>query len=306
MAKGGASGKKVAAKKNETKKTETKKTEPKKAAKAAAGKSDKAKSAKAKPAKSAATDARPAGRYAIVTGAGSGVGKATALALVRDGWTVALVGRRKEPLEAVAKEAGAGKAIAVTGDVADPASVKAIFATVKKAFGRLDFIFNNAGVGAPAVPLEDLTYEQWKNVVDINLSGVFLCTQEAFRIMKAQSPRGGRIVNNGSISAHVPRPNSAPYTATKHAVTGLTRSTSLDGRAYDIACGQVDIGNAATDMAARMAKGVLQANGQIAVEPLMDVEDVARTVALMASMPLQSNVQFVTVMATKAPYIGRG
>jgi len=247
-------------------------------------------------------------KIAIVTGAGSGIGKAVALALLREGYRVALAGRRKEPLDQVVVEAGAGpgSAIAVPTDVSDPDSVRALFARVKDAFGRLDLIFNNAGVGAPGVNLEELSVEQWRTVVDINLSGVFFCIQEAFRLMKDQDPRGGRIINNGSISAHAPRPNSAPYTATKHAITGLTKSASLDGRKYDIACGQIDIGNAATPLASRMAKGVPQANGTIAVEPLMDVEHVASAVCYMASLPLEANVQFLTVMATKMPFVGRG
>ncbi len=248
------------------------------------------------------------GKIAIVTGAGTGIGKAAALALLRNGYRVALAGRRREPLEQTASESGAapGAALAVPTDVSDPASVQALFAQTKATFGRLDFVFNNAGVSAPGIPLEDLTVEQWKSVVDINLTGMFFCIQEAFRLMKSQHPRGGRIVNNGSISAHAPRPNSAPYTATKHAVTGLTKSASLDGRKYDIACGQIDIGNAATEMAARMAKGVPQANGQIAVEPLMDVAHVASAVLYMASLPIEANVQFLTVMATKMPFVGRG
>jgi NAD(P)-dependent dehydrogenase (short-subunit alcohol dehydrogenase family) len=246
-------------------------------------------------------------KSAIVTGAGTGVGRSAALALLKDGWSVALAGRRREPLEAVAAEAGAAERILVVPtDVAEPASVKALFAAVKARFGRLDLLFNNAGVNAPGVPLEDLPFEEWKRVVDINLTGMFLCTQEAFRIMKDQSPRGGRIINNGSISAHAPRPNSIAYTATKHSVTGLTKSTSLDGRKYDIACGQIDIGNAATEMAARMATGVPQANGEIAIEPLMDVNEVGRAVTYMASLPLAANVQFLTVMATKMPFVGRG
>ena len=247
-------------------------------------------------------------KFAIVTGAGTGIGKAVALALLHHGYGVALAGRRPAPLEQVVCDAGlsAQRALAVPTDVADPESVKALFARAKEAFGRLDLLFNNAGVGAPAVPLEDLTYAQWKNVVDINLTGVFLCTQEAFKLMKSQTPRGGRIINNGSISAHAPRPNSAPYTSTKHAITGLTKTTSLDGRKYDIACGQIDIGNAATEMAARMATGVPQANGQIAIEPLMDVAHVANAVVHMASLPLDANVQFMTVMATKMPFVGRG
>jgi len=247
-------------------------------------------------------------KVAIVTGAGSGIGKAAALALLQHGYRVALAGRRREPLEQTAAAAGdaRNRALVVPTDVANPESVSALFARAKEAFGRLDVLFNNAGIGAPAVPLEDLTFDQWKKVVDINLTGMFLCTQEAFRLMKSQEPRGGRIINNGSISAHAPRPNSAPYTATKHAVTGLTKSTSLDGRKYDIACGQIDIGNAATDLAARMASGVPQANGQIAVEPLMDVEHVANAIVHMASLPLEANVQFMTVMATKMPFVGRG
>ena len=245
-------------------------------------------------------------KIAIVTGAGTGIGRAVSLALARHGWKVALAGRRREPLDAVAAEAPPGATRAVPTDVAAPASVKALFADTVKAWGRVDFVFNNAGVGAPAVPLEDLTVEQWKNVVDINLTGMFLCIQEAFRVMKSQDPRGGRIVNNGSISAHAPRPNSAPYTATKHAVTGLTKVASLDGRKYDIACGQIDIGNAATEMAARMATGVPQANGQVAVEPLMDVDHVGAAVLHMAELPLATNVQFLTIMATKMPFVGRG
>jgi len=247
-------------------------------------------------------------KCAVVTGAGSGIGKAVAMALLNSGYRVALTGRRKDALATAGAEAGSAgaRALAVPSDVSDPASVGALFAKVKEAFGRLDLLFNNAGIGAPGVNLEDLSFEQWKNVVDINLTGAFLCTQEAFRIMKSQDPRGGRIINNGSISAHAPRPNSAPYTATKHAITGLTKSTSLDGRKYDIACGQIDIGNAATDLAARMAKGVPQANGQVAVEPLMDVAHVASAVLYMASLPPDANVQFLTVMATKMPFVGRG
>jgi NAD(P)-dependent dehydrogenase (short-subunit alcohol dehydrogenase family) len=247
-------------------------------------------------------------KVAIVTGAGSGIGKAVAMAFLRTGYRVALAGRRQELLEQTVKDAGgtATNALAVATDVANPVSVRALFARTKAAFGRLDVLFNNAGVGAPAINLEDLTFEQWKNVVDINLTGAFLCTQEAIKLMKDQAPRGGRIINNGSISAHAPRPNSAPYTATKHAITGLTRSTSLDGRKYDIACGQIDIGNAGTEMAARMATGVPQANGQVAIEPLMDVAHVANSVVYMASLPLDANVQFMTVMATKMPFVGRG
>jgi NAD(P)-dependent dehydrogenase (short-subunit alcohol dehydrogenase family) len=247
-------------------------------------------------------------KVAIVTGAGTGIGKAVALAFLKDGYSVVLAGRRSELLQQAIAEAAApqGAALAVPTDVADPASVGKLFASTREAYGRLDVLFNNAGVGAPGINLEDLTFEQWKNVVDINLSGVFLCIQEAFRMMKAQDPRGGRIINNGSISAHAPRPNSAPYTATKHAITGLTKSASLDGRKYDIACGQIDIGNAHTEMAARMAKGVPQANGEIAIEPLMDVAHVASAVLYMASLPIEANVQFLTVMASKMPFVGRG
>ena len=248
------------------------------------------------------------GKVAIVTGSGSGIGKAVALAMLKDGYSVALAGRRADALAQTAKDSGAAaeRALAVPADVTDPKSVAALFAATKKRFGRLDVLFNNAGQNAPGVPLEELTFEQWKNVVDANLTGAFLCTQEAFRLMKDQSPRGGRIINNGSISAHAPRPNSAPYTASKHGITGLTKSASLDGRKYDIACGQIDIGNALTEMAARMTKGVPQANGTIAVEPVMDVAHVASTVLYMASLPLDANVQFVTVMATKMPFVGRG
>jgi NAD(P)-dependent dehydrogenase (short-subunit alcohol dehydrogenase family) len=247
------------------------------------------------------------GRVALVTGAGSGIGKAAALALLRDGYRVALAGRRRERLEETAAESGAGEtALVAPGDVSDPASVKAMFAATVAAFGRLDVLFNNAGRGAPAVPLEDITDEQWKQVVDVNLTGMFLCIREAFRVMKSQDPGGGRIINNGSISAHAPRPQSAPYTATKHAVTGLTRSAALDGRKYDIACSQIDIGNAHTELAARMATGVPQADGRIAVEPLMDVEHVGRTVVYLASLPLDVNVLFMTIMATKMPFVGRG
>jgi NAD(P)-dependent dehydrogenase (short-subunit alcohol dehydrogenase family) len=247
-------------------------------------------------------------KVAIVTGAGTGIGKAVAVALLRAGWRVALAGRRGELLAQAIAEAGVARerALAAPADVADPESVKALFARSLEAFGRLDLLFNNAGVFAPGVPLEDLAVEQWRRVVDVNLTGAFLCTQAAFRQMKGQSPRGGRIINNGSISAHVPRPNSAPYTATKHAITGLTRSTSLDGRRYDIACGQIDVGNAATEMTEKMALGVLQANGQTAIESRMDVAHVASAVLYMASLPLDANVQFMTVLPTRMPYIGRG
>jgi NAD(P)-dependent dehydrogenase (short-subunit alcohol dehydrogenase family) len=247
-------------------------------------------------------------RFALVTGGGTGIGRAVALALAGEGYGVAVAGRRREPLEATAEAGRAlgARMLAVPADVGDPDSVAALFAAVSETFGRLDVLFNNAGTGAPAVPLEDLTYEQWRTVVDANLTGAFLCTQQAFRIMKEQDPRGGRIINNGSISAHVPRPFSAPYTATKHAITGLTRSTSLDGRQYDIACGQIDIGNAASEMTDRMASGILQPNGTIAVEPRMDLEHVASAVVYMASLPLEANVQTLMVMATKMPYVGRG
>ena len=247
-------------------------------------------------------------KIAMVTGAGTGIGKQVALALLKEGFAVVLAGRRKEPLDAVAAagEAAGGGLLAVPTDVGDPASVKALFGRVKETFGRLDLLFNNAGISAISTSLEDIAYEQWKAVVDVNLTGAFLCTQEAFRMMKNQEPRGGRIINNGSISAHVPRPNSAPYTATKHAITGLTRSTALDGRKFDIACGQIDIGNAGTEMTARMSKGVPQADGSLAVEPTIDPQHIARAVAYMASLPLDANVPFITVMATKMPYIGRG
>jgi NAD(P)-dependent dehydrogenase (short-subunit alcohol dehydrogenase family) len=250
---------------------------------------------------------RGSGKVAIVTGAGSGIGRAVALALIADGWCVALAGRRPEPLAQTAGMADeAGLALPIASDVTDPASVEALFAATRGRFGRLDLLFNNAGTGAPPVPLEDLSIEAWRRVVDTNLTGAFLCTQAAFRQMKAQAPRGGRIINNGSISAHAPRPRSVAYTATKHAITGLTRATSLDGRAYDIACGQIDIGNAATEMTQRMSAGVMQADGSIAPEPTMDVQAVAEAVLYMASLPADANVQFLTVMATNMPFIGRG
>jgi NAD(P)-dependent dehydrogenase (short-subunit alcohol dehydrogenase family) len=248
------------------------------------------------------------GKITLVTGAGSGIGRATALALLREGYSVVLAGRRPEALAQTVSQAGeaAVRALPVPTDVRDPAAVGALFEKTKEAFGRLDLLFNNAGTNVPAVPLEDLTVEQWRGVIDVNLTGAFLCTQEAFRLMKVQTPRGGRIINNGSISAHVPRPHSAPYTASKHAITGLTKSTALDGRKYDIACGQIDVGNALTELAAKMTRGVPQASGEIAVEPTMDVENVARAVVYMASLPLDANVLFLTVMATKMPFVGRG
>jgi NAD(P)-dependent dehydrogenase (short-subunit alcohol dehydrogenase family) len=247
-------------------------------------------------------------KIALVTGGGSGIGRATSIALLKEGYRVVVAGRRLAALdETLAKSrAIAPQAMAVQTDVSDPASVARLFEKTKQAYGRLDLLFNNAGTGAPAVPLEDLPIEQWRRVIDVNLTGAFLCTQAAFRLMKEQSPRGGRIINNGSISAHAPRPNSAPYTATKHAITGLTRSTALDGRKYDIACGQIDIGNAQTELTAKMSKGVPQAGGEIAVEPTMDVDTVARAVVYMASLPLDANVLFLTVMATKMPFVGRG
>jgi NAD(P)-dependent dehydrogenase (short-subunit alcohol dehydrogenase family) len=247
-------------------------------------------------------------RIAIVTGAGTGIGKGTALALLREGYAVVLAGRRMEPLAATSTEAGTdgSRALAVPTDVSDRDSVRNLFATTKQVFGRLDLLFNNAGINAPSVSLEDLPFEQWKSVVDTNLTGVFLCTQEAFKMMKVQQPQGGRIINNGSISAHAPRPNSAPYTSTKHAITGLTKCTALDGRKYNITCGQIDIGNAETDMTSRMHEGTLQADGTIRPEPTIDVEHVARAVVYMASLPLDANVPFMTVMATKMPYLGRG
>jgi NAD(P)-dependent dehydrogenase (short-subunit alcohol dehydrogenase family) len=247
-------------------------------------------------------------KVAIITGAGTGIGKAVAIAFLQDGYHVALAGRRKESLERAVAEAGptGGQALIVPTDVRDPASVSALFAQTKAACGRLDVLFNNAGIGASGVPLEELRYEQWQAVVETNLTGAFLCTQEAFKLMKSQDPRGGRIINNGSISASAPRPNSAPYTATKHAITGLTKSTALDGRKYDIACGQIDIGNALTEITAKMTQGVPQANGSLAPEPVMDVQDVARAVLHMASLPLDANILFMTIMATKMPLVGRG
>jgi NAD(P)-dependent dehydrogenase (short-subunit alcohol dehydrogenase family) len=246
------------------------------------------------------------GAVAIVTGAGSGIGRHCAIALANAGFVVVLAGRRPEALEGTAELAAPGQTLTVPTDVTDPASIEALFGAVQNCFGRLDVLFNNAGTSAPPLPFEDLTLQQWDRVVAVNLTGLFLCAQAAFRLMKTQSPRGGRIINNGSVSAHAPRPNSAPYSATKHAVTGLTKAISLDGRKYDIACGQIDIGNAKTDMTAAMSRGVPQADGSIAVEPTMDVDDVARAVAFMASLPLDSNVQFMTIMATKMPYVGRG
>ena len=246
-------------------------------------------------------------KVAVVTGAGTGIGKAAALALLAAGYRVALAGRRSTMLEQALAEADAGdRAFALATDVADATQVNALFAQTRAQFGRVDLLFNNAGINAPGIAFEDLSLEKWKSVVDINLTGMFLCAQAAFRIMKDQDPRGGRIINNGSISAHAPRPNSAPYTSTKHAVTGLTKSISLDGRAFNIACGQIDIGNAVTEISARMATGTMQANGQIAIEAMMDVQHVANAVVHMASLPLEANVQFMTVMATKMPFVGRG
>lgn len=247
-------------------------------------------------------------KVAIVTGGGTGIGKRTALALLNAGYSVTVAGRRLELLEEVKSEAGPKKSrvLSVQTNVSDPESVQALFAETIKLFGRLDILFNNAGIGAPRIPLEDLSYNQWKSVIDVNLTGAFLCTQEAFKIMKGQDPMGGRIINNGSISAYTPRPDSAPYTATKHAITGLTKSTALDGRKYDIACGQIDIGNAATDMTARMKGGVQQADGSTRIEPTMDADDVANSVVYMAGLPLSSNILSLTVMATKMPFVGRG
>jgi len=247
-----------------------------------------------------------ASKVAIVTGAGSGIGRATALALLAEGYAVALAGRKRETLEQTAATAAGGRTLVVPTDVTDSQSVQALFDATVAAFGRLDLLFNNAGTAAPPIPLEELTVDQWRRVVDTNLTGPFLCTQAAFRVMKARQPRGGRIINNGSISAHTPRPYSAPYTATKHAITGLTKSTALDGRRYDIACGQIDIGNAVTEMTARMSAGIIQPNGETMVEPTMDVENVAKAVVYMASLPLDANVLFLTVMATTMPFVGRG
>jgi len=244
-------------------------------------------------------------KIALVTGAGSGIGRATAIALSQDGFALVLAGRRREPLEETAGLL-AGPSLAVPTDVGVPQSVDALFAAVKEKFGRLDVLFNNAGVGAPAIPIEELSFEQWQNVVNANLTGVFLCTQGAVRLMKAQAPQGGRIINNGSISAAAPRPNTAPYTSTKHAVTGLTKATALDGRPFDIACGQIDIGNAATDMTLKALEGLPQADGSVRPEPRMDLDEAARAVAYMASLPLSANVLFMTVMATKMPFVGRG
>ena len=250
----------------------------------------------------------PPVKSALITGAGSGIGKQVALALLREGYSVTLAGRRQDTLEAVVHESKAPRSqvLVVPFNVSDPASVHFLFAKIKETFGRLDLLFNNAGIAAAPKPLEDLTFEEWQSVVDTNLTGAFLCTQEAFKIMKAQSPQGGRIINNGSISAHSPRPNSVPYTASKHAMTGLTKSTSLDGRKYNIACGQIDIGNAATALAEGMKKGIRQANGSVEVEPTMDPDQVARAILYMASLPLDTNVLFMTVMATKMPFVGRG
>ena len=247
-------------------------------------------------------------KVAVVTGAGSGIGKAVALALLRAGYSVVLAGRRKELLAQTLREAGApvARVLAVPTDVRNPDAVRALFGRIRETYGRLDLLFNNAGISTTGIAFEDLSVETWRDVVDTNLTGMFLCAQAAYRLMKEQRPRGGRIINNGSISAEVPRPDSAPYTSTKHAVTGLTKSISLDGRAYDIACGQIDIGNAHTELAAKMSKGVKQANGEVKTEPMIDVAHVADAVVHMASLPLDANVQFMTLIATKMPYIGRG
>ena len=248
----------------------------------------------------------PAGKVVLVTGAGTGIGRAVALAFLRDGHRVVLAGRRVEPLQSVAKESGTDRALPVSTDVGNPDSVAALFAQIKEKFGRLDVLVNNAGVSGLGMSFEDIGFEQWQNIVNINLTGSFLCAQGAFKIMKDQLPQGGRIINNGSISAHAPRPNSAPYTSTKHAITGLTKSLSLDGRKYNIACGQIDIGNALTELSARMTKGVPQANGEVAIEPMMEATEVADAVVHMAALPLTTNVQFMTIMATKMPFVGRG
>ena len=245
-------------------------------------------------------------KVALVTGAGTGIGRAVALAFLRDGYSVVLVGRRAEPLEAVAEESGSEHALVVPTDVASPESVAALFTKIRQAFGRIDVLFNNAGVSGIGTNFEDIAFETWQNVVNTNLTGSFLCAQGAFKMMKDQLPQGGRIINNGSISAHAPRPNSASYTATKHAITGLTKSISLDGRKYNIACGQIDIGNALTELSAKMTTGVLQANGEVAVEPMMDAKEVADAVIHMAALPLSTNIQFMTIMATKMPFVGRG
>jgi NAD(P)-dependent dehydrogenase (short-subunit alcohol dehydrogenase family) len=245
-------------------------------------------------------------KVVLVTGAGTGIGRAVALAFLKDGHRVVLAGRRAEPLQSVAKESGTDRALSVPTDVGNPESVAALFAQIKDKFGRLDVLVNNAGVSGLGMNFEDIGFEQWQNIVNINLTGSFLCAQGAFKIMKDQLPQGGRIINNGSISAHAPRPNSAPYTSTKHAITGLTKSLSLDGRKYNIACGQIDIGNALTELSVRMTKGVMQANGQTAVEPMMDATEVADAVVHMASLPLTTNVQFMTIMATQMPFVGRG
>ena len=247
-------------------------------------------------------------RFALITGASAGIGRAAALALAKAGWHVALTGRRPQPLEETAREVAAldRRALVFPCDIGDPQSVKALFAKTGEAFGRLDLLFNNAGAGAPAIPMEELSYEQWKAVVDVNLTGAFLCAQGAIVMMKNQTPKGGRIINNGSISAHTPRPNSAPYTATKHAITGLTKSIALDGRQHDIACGQIDIGNALTDMARKMTLGVPQADGRIAIEPTIDPAQVGDAIVHMASLPLSANILTMTIMATKMPFVGRG
>jgi NAD(P)-dependent dehydrogenase (short-subunit alcohol dehydrogenase family) len=245
-------------------------------------------------------------KVAVVTGAGSGIGRSAALALAEAGFAVVLAGRRREQLDETAALVATDRSLVVPTDVADPASVDALFAAARQRYGRVDILFNNAGTNVPPIPFEELSFAQWTSVVNVNLTGAFLCAQAAFKQMKGQSPQGGRIINNGSISAHAPRPHSAPYTSSKHAITGLTKSIALDGRKYDIACGQIDIGNALTDMAQAMTKGVLQANGTVAVEATMNVVEVARAVVFMASLPLAANVQFMTVMATKMPFVGRG